>query len=108
MSDDRAPPTGQNARLLRAVILAAPRLAPVAAVVVMLGGGHAARFAVVLTAVSVVLIGAALLVRTDPVLGRMDVEDRVADHVEALRSQMLSEVAAAARVTQPRVPSPAE
>src|SRR4051812_44859665 len=38
----------------------------------------------------------------------MDVEDRVADHVDALRSQMLSELAAAARVTQPRVRSPAQ
>src|SRR4051812_44859664 len=64
MSGDRAPPTGQNARLLRALIWAALGLAPVAAVVVMVGGGHAARFAVVLTTVSVVLIGAALLVRT--------------------------------------------
>jgi len=55
-------------------------LAPLAAAVVLLGqSSGSVRFAVLLVAVSVVLIGASVLIRNDPVLQRMHVEDRVAE-----------------------------
>ena len=82
------------------LIWAGVSLAPVAALVVLLGGGDTSvRFAVLLVAVCVVLIGAALLVRNDPVLLRMDVEDQV----EALREELREEITASAHATGHRV-----
>ncbi len=101
---DRDAQDGQNTRLLRTLIWAGVGLAPIAALVVLLGGGEGpTRFGVLLIAVSVVLFGAVLLIRHDPVLLRMDVEDRVAEEVDALRSQLRSEFAAAAPVARPPV-----
>jgi hypothetical protein len=95
VSDDREPQAAQSARLLRALIWAGVGLAPVAAVVVLLGAtGNAARIAVVLIAVCVVLIGASMLVRSDPVMLAMDVEDRVAEEADALREELRAEFAA--------------
>ncbi len=91
---DRDAQNGQP-RLLRALIWAGVGLAPVAALVVLLGSSAGpTRFGVLLVAVSVVLLGAALLIRNDPVLLRMDVEDRVTDEVNALRDELRSEIAA--------------
>ncbi|MFI7542987.1 hypothetical protein [Actinoplanes sp. NPDC049599] len=93
---DRDPEAPHNARLLTALIWAGVGLAPVAALVVLLGGSDSSiRFAVLLIAVSVVLIGAALLVRHDPVLLSMEVENQL----EALRE----EVTASAHATGNRV-----
>jgi len=92
--------------MLRALIWVGVGLAPVAAVVVLLGGGDSSvRFAVVLIAVGVVLIGASSLVRNDPVLLGLDVDDRVAGEVDMLREQLRTEFAAAARVTHHRLQS---
>jgi hypothetical protein len=93
---ERDPEAHQNGRLLTVLIWAGVGLAPVAALVVLLGGSdNSVRFAVLLIAVSVVLVGAALLIRNDPVLLRMDVEDQV----EALREELTANVhATGARV----------
>jgi hypothetical protein len=101
----KEPTGGPSARLLRALIWAGVSLAPVAAVVVVLLGATdaAERFAIVLIAACVVLIGASMLVRSDPVLLAMDVEDRVAAEVDALRDGLREEFAAAARATHHRV-----
>ncbi|MBL7254473.1 hypothetical protein [Paractinoplanes lichenicola] len=81
-----------NARLLRGLIWAGVLLAPVAALVVLLGqSSNTVRFAVLLIAVAVALIGASVLVRSDPVLGRMDIEDRVAEEVASLRRELRAE-----------------
>ena len=97
---DRDPEASQNARLLTALIWAGVGLAPVAALVVLLGGSdNSIRFAVLLIAVCVVLIGAALLVRNDPVLLRMGIEEQV----EALREELREEIAASAHATGHRV-----
>jgi hypothetical protein len=97
---DRDAEAHQNARLLTVLIWAGVGLAPVAALVVLLGGSESSvRFAVLLIAVCVVLIGAALLIRNDPVLLRMDVEARV----EALREELREEITASAHATGHRV-----
>lgn len=101
---DQKPQEGHSASLLRALTWAGVSLAPVAAAVVLLGGSdNSARFAVVLIAVCVVLIGASMLIRSDPVLLRMDVEDRVAEEIDALRDELREEFAGAARATHHRV-----
>src|SRR4051812_2696262 len=97
---DRDAPAGHSAGWLRGLIWAGVLLAPIAAGVVLLGGSGAVRFAVVLLAVSVVLVGASVLIRFDPVLHRMDVEDRVAEEVARLRRELRAELARDARGRQ--------
>lgn len=107
MSSDRVAENGQNARLLRALVWGGVSLAPVAALVVMLGDSQGPiRFAVLLIAVCVVLVGASLLVRNDPVLLRMHVDERVAEEVGALREEMRSEIATVAARARPPAPMP--
>ena len=91
---DREAEDGQNTRLLRALLWAGVGLAPIAALLALVGDGGPTRFGVLLLAVAVVLLGAALLVRNDPVLLSMDAEDRVAAEVSALRSELRGEIAA--------------
>jgi hypothetical protein len=101
---DRDPEAQQSARLLTALIWAGVVIAPVAALVVLLGGGDGSiRFAVLLVAVCVVLMGASMLIRNDPVLHRMDIEERVAVETEDVRERLRGEIAAAARATSHRV-----
>ncbi|MEV6495415.1 hypothetical protein AB0M20_43375, partial [Actinoplanes sp. NPDC051633] len=102
MSTDRVAENGQNTRLLRALVWVGVSLAPVAALVVLLGSSEGpVRFGVLLIAACVVLVGASLLVRDDPVLLRMQVEDRVADEVSVLRDELRSEFAAARQPPAP-------
>ncbi|GAB2582530.1 hypothetical protein Aab01nite_59950 [Paractinoplanes abujensis] len=78
--------------MLRGLIWAGVLLAPVAALVVLLGqSSNTVRFAVLLIAVAIALIGASVLIRSDPVLGRSDVEERVAEEVSALRRELRAE-----------------
>src|SRR5882757_9475177 len=82
----------RSARLLRALIWAGVGLAPVAAIVVLVGsGGGSTRFAVLLIAVCVVLVGSSMLVRSDPRLLEMEVEGRVAEAVAVLRDKLREE-----------------
>ncbi|WP_433298807.1 hypothetical protein ACQP2F_44495 [Actinoplanes sp. CA-030573] len=98
--------TGHSSRLLRGLIWAGVLLAPLAAAIVLLGqSSNSVRFAVLLIAVSVVLVGASVLIRADPVLQRMHVEDRIAEEIEALRADLRAELASAA-VPQGFVPAP--
>jgi len=91
---DRDPDAGHSARLLRGLIWTGVLLAPLAAAIVLLGhSSGSVRFAVLLIAVSVVLIGASVLIRSDPVLQRMHVEDRLAEEVDALRADLRAEFA---------------
>ena len=89
---DREPVAGHSSRLLRGLLWAGVLLAPLAAAIVFLGGSAGSvRFAVLLVAISVVMVGASVLIRNDPSLQRMDVEDRVAEEVAALRREMRAE-----------------
>jgi hypothetical protein len=104
MSDLDSERQGHSARLLRALIWGGVCLAPVAAVVVLVGGsGNSVRFGVLLIAVCVMLIGASMVIRNDPVLLRMHVEDRVNDEIDALRERLHEEIAATARATSHRI-----
>src|SRR3954470_6605612 len=79
---ERDPETGHSSRLLRGLIWAGVLLAPLAAAIVLLGqSSSSVRFAVLLITVSVVLIGASVLIRSDPVLQRLHVEDRVSEEI---------------------------
>src|SRR3954470_15939923 len=89
---ERDTETGHSSRLLRGLIWAGVLLAPLAAAVVLLGqSSGSVRFAVLLIAVSVVLIGASVLIRNDPVLQRMHVEDRVSEEIQTLRRDLRAE-----------------
>src|SRR3954471_3112118 len=91
---ERDPETGHSSRLLRGLIWAGVLLAPLAAAIVLLGqSSSSVRFAVLLITVSVVLIGASVLIRSDPMLQRMHVEDRLAEEVDALRADLRAEFA---------------
>jgi hypothetical protein len=91
-------------RLLTALVWGGVALAPIAVLVALLGGGGPSlRFAVLLLAVAIVLIGSSLLIRNDPVLVRLDLDDRLARHTEDLRAELRDEIAAAARATHHRV-----
>jgi hypothetical protein len=94
----------QSARLLTALVWGGVGLAPVAVLVALLGGSDASlRFALLLLAVAVVLIGASMLIRNDPVLLRHDMDDRVTQSAEMLREEMRDAIAAAARASHHRV-----
>src|SRR5262245_9647461 len=91
---ERDPEAGHSPRLLRGLIWAGLLLAPLAALIVLLGGSTGSvRFAVLLVAVSVVLVGASVLVRNDPVLQGMHIDDRVAEEIESLRADLRAEFA---------------
>jgi hypothetical protein len=105
---DRDAENGHSARLLRTLIWAGVGLAPVAALVVLLGGSDGSvRLAVLLIAACVVLIGASMLIRSDPVLLRMDVEDRVAAELDALRDEMRDELRGELAAARAAVAAPA-
>ena len=104
---DRQPENGHSPRLIRALTWAGAGLAPVAALLVLLGGDGAERVSIVLIAVCAVLLGASQLIRTDPVLLRMHVEDRVADEIGALREELRAELAAARSAGPDRWPAAA-
>jgi hypothetical protein len=93
---DREPEIGHSSRLLRALIWSGIGLAPIAALIVLVGGDGPERFAVLLVTVCVVLLGASLLIRNDPVLLRLHVEGRLADQIGALRDEVRGELATVA------------
>jgi hypothetical protein len=94
----------RSARLLTALVWGGVALAPIAVLVALIGGGDASlRFAVLLLAVAIVLIGSSMLIRNDPTLLRLDIDDRLAQGIEAVREEMRDEIAAAARATHHRV-----
>jgi hypothetical protein len=91
-------------RLLRGLLWGGVALAPIAVLVALAGGGDTSlRYAVLLLAVAVVLIGSSLLIRNDPVLMKLELDDRLARHAEDLRAELRDEIAAAARATHHRV-----
>ncbi len=91
-------------RLLPALVWGGVTLAPIAVLVALVGGGGPSlRFAVLLLAVAVILIGSSLLIRNDPVLMKLELDDRLARHTDDLRAELRDEIAAAARATHHRV-----
>lgn len=87
-------------RLPAALVWGGVGLAAVAVLVVLLGEGIGhLRLAVLLLAVSAVLIGGSVLLRDDRGLRRPDVEELVADEADALREQLRRDITVAARAT---------
>ena len=106
---DQDPVPGHSERLLRGLIWAGVVLAPMAAIVVLLGSSTGSvRFAVLLVVISVVLIGTSVLLRNDPRLYRRDVENRVAEEVTSLRRELRSEFARGGPVPSRPLPPPGE
>jgi hypothetical protein len=94
----------RSARLLTALVWGGVALAPIAVLVALVGGGDGSlRFAVLLLAVAIVLIGSSMLIRNDPTLLRLDLDERLAQGIEAAREEIRDEIAAAARATHHRV-----
>jgi hypothetical protein len=101
---DPDPDEQRSARLLPALVWGGVALAPIAVLVALIGGGTGSlRFAVLLLAVAVVLIGSSVLIRNDPTLLRLDLDERLAQGIEAAREEIRDEIAAAARATHHRV-----
>ncbi len=95
-SDDERP----NGRLLTGLFWAGVGLAPVAALVLLLGDGNGSlRFAVVLAVLAVVLIGLSIALRPNAESVRLDLEDMVLDEVDGLREDIRKDIATAAHAT---------
>ena len=98
-SDSRVDPDtqGRGGRLLTAVFWAGVCLAPLAALLLLLGHGGALRVAAVLALLSVVLIGVSITLRREVV--RDEVEDVLFDEVDMLRQDVRADITTAARAT---------
>jgi len=76
-------------------------LAPLAALVLLLGtGGGPLRVAAVLAVLAMVLIGLSITLRRDTETVRIELEETILDEIELLRTDMRDDIAAATNSTQ--------
>jgi hypothetical protein len=100
MPDAQTDDARRGGRLLTLLFWAGVGLAPVAGLVLLLGGdGTMVRVAAVLAVVAVVLIGLSIALRPDPGRIRQEVEDMVLDEVEMLREDVRGDITSASRQT---------
>src|SRR4051812_36169095 len=87
--------------MLPGLLWAGVGLAPVAALLVMFGGGSTGvmRVAVLLAVVAVVLIGVSVALGRDPETVRSQVEEMVFEELDVLRDDMREDITTAARAT---------
>jgi type II secretory pathway component PulM len=96
MSEPDSRDARHSTRLSRSLLWAGAGLAPVAVLVLLVGGtDNSTRFAVLLLAVAIVVLAAAQLIRTDPVLLRDDAEQLVLRETDALRDAVGEDIAGA-------------
>src|SRR3712207_5383552 len=92
-SDER-----RGARLPMVLAWVGVGLAPIAVLVILVGSTNGSlRFAVLLLAVAVVFIGASVIIRNDPVLLRLDVEDLIGQETDALHDRVREDITVAVR-----------
>jgi hypothetical protein len=86
--------------LLRALFWVGVGLAPIAALMLLLGEGNGPlRIAAVLAVLAVVLIGLSITLRDDAETVRLDVEETLVDLVDRLRAEFRNDIGTAARST---------
>jgi hypothetical protein len=90
----------RGGRVLTIVFWAGVGLAPLAALVLILGSGQGSlKIAGVLALLAVVLIGLSITLRKDADSIRMELEDSILDEVDSLREDVRHDIATAARAT---------
>jgi hypothetical protein len=90
----------RGGRLLTVVFWAGVGLAPLAALILMVGrGAGPMKIAAVLAVLAVVLIGISITLRKDVETVRQEIEDTILDEVDALREDVRNDIATAARAT---------
>jgi hypothetical protein len=90
----------RSARLFPALFWAGVGLAPLAALLILLGSsGGAVRFGAVLGVLAPVLIGLSIALRPDPDTVRLQIEEALLEEIDALRSEMRRDLAATDRST---------
>ncbi|MGH3657593.1 MAG: hypothetical protein ACRDUA_13130, partial [Micromonosporaceae bacterium] len=92
------PPPDWREQVLPALFWIGVALAPIAALLLLLGqGGSPLRIAAVLTLVCVVLIGLSVALRNDVETVRVEVEATVLDEADAIREETREDMVAVAR-----------
>jgi hypothetical protein len=100
MPASEPPSERRGARLLTIVFWAGVGLAPLAALLLLLGqGAGALRVAAVLAVLAVVLIGLSITLRRDAESMRLDMEETLLEEVDMLREDVRNDIATAARAT---------
>jgi hypothetical protein len=90
----------RSARLFPALFWAGVGLAPLAALLILLGSsGGAVRFGAVLGVLAPVLIGLSIALRPDPETVRLQIEEALLEEIDALRGEMRQDLAATDRST---------
>jgi len=90
----------RSGRALTVVFWFGVGLAPLAALVLILGGSQGSmKIAAVLALLAVVLIGLSITLRKDTDSVRLELEDTILDEVDALREDVRHDIATAARAT---------
>jgi hypothetical protein len=96
--DPERPPRG--GRLLTGLFWAGVGLAPLAGLILLLGGGSGSmKAAAFLAVLAVVLIGLSIALRPDATAVRAEVEETLLDEIEMLREDVRDDIATAARAT---------
>ncbi|MCW6008318.1 hypothetical protein K1W54_27800 [Micromonospora sp. CPCC 205371] len=100
MPASQPPSERRGARLLTMLFWAGVGLAPLAALLLLLGqGAGALRVAAVLAVLAVVLIGLSITLRRDAESVRLDMEETLLEEVDMLREDVRNDIATAARAT---------
>lgn len=90
----------RGGRLLTVVFWVGVGLAPLAALILLIGRGEGSlKIAAALALVAVVLIGLSIALRPDVDSVRAELEDTILDEVDALREDLRHDIATAARAT---------
>jgi hypothetical protein len=90
----------RGGRLLAVLFWAGVGLAPLAALVLLVGQGEGPlRVAAVLAVLAVVLIGLSITLRRDAETVRLDLEETVLEEIDMLRKDVRQDIATAARAT---------
>ncbi|MEV1286006.1 hypothetical protein [Micromonospora sp. NPDC049679] len=100
MSAPEASADSRRRSLLMVLFWVGVGLAPLAALLLLLGqGGGPLRIAVVLAVLAVVLIGISITLRGDAETVRLDMEEALLDEIDTLREDLRNDIATAARAT---------
>src|SRR5262245_26820430 len=86
--------------LLSILFWAGVGLSPIAALILLIGGGEGSlRIGAVFVVICVVLIGLSIGLRKDATAVRADIEDTLFDEMDALREDFRKDITTAARAT---------
>lgn len=93
----------RRGRLLPVLFWAGVGLAPLAALLLVLGSGSALRLGGVLGVLVVVMIGLSIALRPDVATVKLQIEETILEDIDMLRAEVREEIAAASRATHQMV-----